>query len=144
MDTNGHAFTPLTIEGKYFAWFVGSDPNSPFAVSSISLGQTGQVPVAAKSILFWAVNQGGMQVTFNGFILNFSAISSTANYTVYGADISAYAGQVGLLIFSAPPGAGGKLDNIQFSTAVITPEPSSLALVALGSLLLARRHRQNS
>ena len=140
IDTNA-LYNPNQIQGKYFAWFVGSDPSSPYGVTTISLSQTGLVPATAKSILFWAVNEGGMQITFNGVPLNFGAMSSTANYTVYGADISAYAGQVGSLMFSAPPGAGGKIDNIQFSNTAV-PEPSSLALLALGGWFLSRRPRR--
>ena len=129
--------TPSQIQGNYYAllFTIGGNP-------AVSLNQTGLIPVTAKSILFWGVNDG-MQITFNGVSLNFGAMSSTANYTVYGADISAYAGQTGLLSFSAANGALGMVDNIQFSTTVV-PEPSSLALAALGTLLLDCRRRTKS
>ena len=134
MDTNT-LITPNQIEGNYYA--------SLFTISgnpAVTLSQTGLVPTTAQSILFWGLNRG-MQITFNGTPLNFTAMSSTANYTVYGADISAYAGQVGLLSFSAANGAKGNIDNIQFSSTAV-PEPSSLALAGLGTVLLLRLRRQ--
>ena len=71
------------------------------------------------------------------------AISNTLNYTIYGADISAYAGQTGQLLFTAPLQTGALLDNIQFSSVAI-PEPSALTLFALGSLLLGWHRCRNS
>jgi hypothetical protein len=77
-----------------------------------------------------------LQVTFNGLLIPLVQIGSTANYVIMGGDVSAFAGQTGQLLFTALPNVGyGLLDNIQFSTAAV-PEPSTFALVALGSLAL--------
>ena len=54
------------------------------------------------------------------------AISNAANYTIYGADISAYSGQTGELLFTAPFRISGMLDNIQFSS---TPLPELNGLI---------------
>ena len=132
MDTNN----PLTIgqvQGKYFAYLEG--PGS--APYTVSLGQTGQVPDSAMSIIFWG-NDVGLNITFRSQLLNFVVTGSTANYNVYTADISAYAGQTGLLLFTETAYGNSALDNIQFSTTPV-PEPSTLALGALGALLLGFR-----
>jgi hypothetical protein len=109
-----------------------------------AIGQTGQIPPTAKSITFWwglGLNYYTLQITFNGQLLSFNPISSTANYTIYGADISPYAGQTGELLFSEGPSAGeGVIDNVQFSSSSV-PEPSEFALTALGALQLGFRRR---
>jgi hypothetical protein len=69
---------------------------------------------------------------------------SGQTYDVYGADISAYAGQSGQLQFTVPctPDLGEngfELDDITFSTTTVTPEPNTLALVVMGGLALAAR-----
>jgi hypothetical protein len=58
----------------------------------------------------------------------------TPAYNIYGGDISAYANQVGELLFQE----GGLLDAVQFSSLPI-PEPSTFGLSALGALLLGWR-----
>ena len=129
------------IQGKYFAFLTSG--NYPGTGISISMGQTGTVPVSAESIIFWG-SIGGMQVTFDGQPLNFLVTGSIANYDIYTADISSYAGQTGQLLFTLPPYViNATLDNIQFSASPV-PEPSELALVALGISLLGFRRWQNS
>lgn len=137
MDTNPpSSFAP--IQGKYYAWLFGADPNVYGSNYSISLGQAGTIPLSAKSIIFWGSDQG-LQITFNGQLLAFSEIGSTADYNIYTADISAYAGQTGQLLFTALPNAYGMIDNIQFSSTAV-PEPSVLGLSLLSGLLLAWWH----
>jgi len=84
---------------------------------------------------------GGMQITFNNQALSFASISTTGSYSIYGADVSAFAGQTGELLFRVPSQQGGIFDNIQFSTVAV-PEPSTFALAALGALLLGCRRWQ--
>ena len=131
-DTNSPT-SKAPIQGKYFAYLEG--PGS--APYTVSLGQTGQVPDSAMSIIFWG-NDVGLNITFRSQLLNFVVTGSTANYNVYTADISAYAGQTGLLLFTETAYGNSALDNIQFSSTAI-PEPSALALTALGALLLGLR-----
>jgi hypothetical protein len=114
--------------------------------NSAAIGQTGQIPLSSQSLVFWG-NIGGMQVSFNGQSLNFFTIGSTANYNIYAANISSYAGQTGQLLFTDPNygntyGGSAMIDNIQFSPLAV-PEPNEFFLGALGSLLLGFRRWRN-
>jgi hypothetical protein len=138
-DTNAPSGIPLPIQGNYSVLLEGSAySTAPLPVASI--GQTGTVPITAQSLTFFgnlAANTQGqnLQVTFNGQPLSFMDISNTLNYTIWGADISAYAGQTGQLLFTTPVLGYALLDNIQFSFLPV-PEPSTFALTALGALFL--------
>ena len=128
------------IQGEYSVGLASVNEGTGY---SISLGQTGTIPSSAQSIIFWGT-LGGMQVTFDGNPLNFTATGSGPGYAIYGADISAYASQTGELLFTLPPYVDGAvLDNIQFSSLPI-PEPSVLALTGLGGLLFGFRRWRNS
>ncbi|HEY3854007.1 MAG TPA: PEP-CTERM sorting domain-containing protein [Verrucomicrobiae bacterium] len=74
------------------------------------------------------------------------------NYTVYGGDISDWAGQTALLDITqlAPPTgnqqfspSGVQLDDITFSPnpITVTPEPDALALMGVGGVLFAAYRR---
>ena len=129
-DENAPVGVPLPIQGSYSVLLEGS---IPFAATSASIGQTGTIPATAQSLTFFLGNAfGNLQVTFNGQSISYSAIGNGANYTIYGADISSYAGQTAQLLFTAPAKNAGLLDNIQFSNSPV-PEPSEFALGALGA-----------
>ena len=129
------------IQGSYFVFLASVNTPGPGNDFTISLGQTGQIPLLARSIEFWG-SIGNMQITFAGQSLDFSTLATTANYNVYGADITAFAGQTGQLLFALPPFTGNAfLDNIQFSPQVI-PEPSTICLFGLGAVLLGWRWRR--
>jgi len=119
------------IQGSYSVYLQGSSGGAP---SSAAVGQVGQIPLGTQSLLFWGY-VGLDQVTFNSQILPLTVTATTPNYNVYGADVSAFAGHSGELLFTSPPGFFEILDNIQFSTSPI-PEPSTYAFFALGSFLL--------
>ena len=99
-----------------------------------AIGQTGQIPPSAQSLVFWGTSST-VQVSFNGHTLSYFGTGSTANYTIYAADISAYAGQSGQLLFNEPFVAPGMIDNIQFSSSPI-PEPNALGLFGIGTLII--------
>ena len=88
-----------------------------------------------------------MSVTFAGNPLSLIALSSGTSasgqpYTVYGANIAPYEGQTGQLEFTSLYNVHDPallLDDIQFSTNALTPEPSPVALTALGGLLFGAR-----
>ncbi len=83
---------------------------------------------------------GSLLVSLSGQNIPFSVISTELNYTLYGGNISTFAGQVEQLTFTAPNGNNNfwEIDDIQFSSSPV-PEPSELALGAFGTLLLGFR-----
>jgi PEP-CTERM motif len=135
---DSNAYSPYgPIEGNYSAVLFGE------AGTAVSLGQTGAVPSTAQTLVFWANVYGGLDVSFDGQALSLVDVSNAVNYTVFEANISAYAGQTGQLLFTAPVDTTAVFDNIQFSTSPV-PEPSAFALCALGGLSLAWRRRKRS
>jgi hypothetical protein len=145
-DTNATSYSPvgislLPIQGNYSVLLEASAYLSDPLPASIR--QTGTVPVTAESLTFFGILAGNLQVTFNGQPLSFMSISNALNYTIWGADISAYAGQTGELLFTAPVQHAALIDNIQFSSQPI-PEPGEFALAALGALLLGLRRRKSN
>jgi hypothetical protein len=127
------------IGGNYSALLWGSIQN---AETTASIGQTGTIPSTAQSLVLW-VGISEPEVSFDGQVLLLVDVSNAVNYTVYALDISPFAGQTGQLLFTAPVQSETILDNIQFSTSPI-PEPSTLALCALGALSLVWRLRKKS
>jgi hypothetical protein len=119
-----------------------------------SISQTGLIPTNAASLLFDAQSPFStpFAVSLGGQNLSYMAISNALNssgygYTIYSANISAWAGQVVNLRFSGWPGGiwpGGILDDIRFSSTPV-PEPGGVALMALGSGVVIyvsrRKHR---
>jgi hypothetical protein len=135
-DTNA-VFGPLPIQGTYSVLLEGS---SLAAATTASIGQIGTIPTNAQSIVFWGV-AGGLQISFNGQPLSYTVTGSTPNYSIFGVDISAFAGQTGQLLFTASVQGSALLDNIQFSNQMV-PEPGVFALAALGFISLFIRRRK--
>jgi hypothetical protein len=133
ISLQGPGSTEPILQGSYTVGLQGSSAGAP---ESVGIGQTGQVPMTAESLLFLGTQGGNLQVTFNGQLLPTVQLGIGPNGVQYGADISAFAGQTGQLLFTAPPNGGDFLDNIQFSPNVI-PEPSMWALMLCGARLLA-------
>ncbi|MDE3068601.1 MAG: PEP-CTERM sorting domain-containing protein, partial [Verrucomicrobiota bacterium] len=136
--TNSNVLTP--IEGNFTVVLFGASSSAP--QQSAGIGQTGQIPSAAQSLIFWGY-AGLDNVSFNAQALSLLVLGNTANYNIYGADISAFAGQSGELLFTAPPGYEDIIDNIQFSSSPI-PEPGIISLFAFGGSLFAFRRRRKS
>ena len=110
----------------------------PGMTNGASIGQTGLIPIGTKSLTFLGNNNDNLQVTFNGQPIDYLVTGGIGNYKICSADISAYAGQTGQLLFTAPLNTSALLDNIQFSSTPV-PEPGGLALTALGTVLLGCR-----
>lgn len=117
---------------------------------TVSISQTGLIPVSTESLLFDAQQVGfyttyPLQVLIGNQQVPTIIVGNTPNYTIYGADLSAWAGQVETLTFSAPVNPHAlnqwELDDIQFSQTAIVPEPSPLLLTGISGLVLALRLR---
>ena len=133
------SFSPA-VNGNYSVLLQGGSTSGVmyFGTNGASIFQTGQIPLNSQSLIY--SGDSSLQVLFNKQRLTPVALSNVANYTVWGANISAYAGQAGELRFTAPwlstPFLGGAvLDAIQFSQTPV-PEPSALALSGIFILCL--------
>ena len=140
IDTNSANFT-TSIQGRYYApLFVAG--NSPGSTQTISLGQTGTIPSGTESITFWG-NIGGLQISFAGQSLAFSEIGSTANYNIYGANISQFDGDTRQLLFTMSAFVNtATLDNIQLSSTML-PESKTVGLLCVGGLLFGLHRRKS-
>jgi hypothetical protein len=130
------------LQGSYSAYlFGGSDPFQ--GPTSMTISQTGLVPNGTTSLLMDVYAWFSFTVSLGGQPVNMVPLQTFPSYTLYGGDISAFAGQTAKLSITAPPAPYGMvnpngvlLDDIRFATI---PEPSVLAICALGALLLGRR-----
>jgi hypothetical protein len=122
------------LQGGYTVILQGASGGTP---GGAAIGQIGQIPLTARSLVFWGY-VGLDNVSFDGQALPLIQTGNTAHYNIYGADISTFAGQSGELLFTAPPTYMDLVDNIQFSDQPV-PEPSVLGLSVLGALLAGWR-----
>jgi hypothetical protein len=133
---------PPALDGLFSVYLYGGG-----TAASASISQTGLVPVGTESLLFEAqqFGAGTLQVFLGNQNISFSALSTGANYTLYGGNIPlAFAGQSEQLMFSALEGENfWNIDDIQFSSTAV-PEPNEFALGTLGALLLGLRRWRNS
>jgi hypothetical protein len=123
---------PLVLQGNYSLYLqFNSVTHAPVAI-----GQVGTIPNDAQSVTFFGTTSFST-LTFAGQPIPLTAIGGGPNYTVYGGDVSAFAGQTGELRFQG----FGSLDNFQFSSTGI-PEPTTLGLASLGLGALWWQKRQ--
>lgn len=132
------------LQGNYSVLLQHSSGN----FASAGIGQVGQLPANAKSIVFDSGFSGVWStvydVTFAGNPIPLFDIGTASGYFIVGGDISAYAGQTGELRFTALlADFGPYLDDIRFSNQAV-PEPGVLGLSVIGGLLLGWRLRRNS
>ncbi len=112
----------------------------------VSITQTGVLPANSKSITFKAVpGNGSFNVSLDGSLIPVVTLQITPNYTLYGGDVAAFAGQTKELKFTADSifSQGGGLntfylDSIFFSPQPI-PEPAVLSLFSVGLLFFGWR-----
>jgi len=138
------------IQGNYSLDLqTGANPLNPMPYTvNASIEQNGTVPSTAETLQFEAYELTPLSVSFNGNALVPVALSSGLSadglpYTLYGANISAWAGQTGELEFTADFNGSFNpivLDDISFSTNAV-PEPSIVVLSAMGGLLFGALKR---
>jgi hypothetical protein len=145
------AFNPLVhgrlIQGNYTALLMAGFID--FIPTDTTIAQTGLVPTGTQSLLFkgYANNvfSNNFGVTLGGQALSLTALQNGPNYTLYGADIHAWAGQLAELkftVFAERPHVSNEyvfLDSIQLSDLVV-PEPSALGFFMLSALLFGGRY----
>ena len=148
LGTNSPVEPP--IEGGFSVLLQGgvSGPGTLHPTAA-SIRQTGLVPASSRSVRFKAQLDslgvpGVLSMSLDGVNIPYVSLSSGPNYTLYGGDVSAFAGQTAQLEVSLLGGAGidysgWNLDSIQFSDLAV-PEPSVLGLSLLGARLLGWRH----
>jgi hypothetical protein len=137
--TNTSAYYPMPaglLSGQYCVSLqYGAVSAGPLVYGPASIAQSGQVPSDARSIQFRGTVP--FTVTFGGNSIPLVVLSSQGDYSIYGGDISQFAGQTGELTFTSYSHFDF-LDAIQFSTEAI-PEPSSAFLFITGGILLGVR-----
>jgi hypothetical protein len=129
---------PPRIEGTYTVLLQPGSTGQ--GVVDASIGQTGLIPAGTESMRFksdpfssdFAVSIGGVPVPA-------LQLGAYPNYSLFGTDVSAFAGLTEELRITALFRVGGSrfayLDSIEFSNLPI-PEPSVLGLFAIGALFL--------
>lgn len=135
VDTNGSYLAGDVIDGRYTALLqsgLGYTSNGA-VVSDTTLSQTGLIPLGTQSLQFKANalfdSSGRFAVTLAGQILTLTNFGSGANYTLYAADVSRWAGQTAQLsftVFGEKPHVNDEslfLDDIQFSPQSVTAGP---------------------
>jgi hypothetical protein len=140
------AGVPNVIDGNYSVVLQGgySPSDGPPEMVSTAMEQTGLIPAGDQSLEFKAAGNY-FSVSINGAVLPLVALESVANYTLYDADISAYAGQMGTLAFTDSPLPQGivgfmELDDISFSTTAV-PEPNAALLMGIAGLIFSASRR---
>jgi hypothetical protein len=139
----GPGFGP--IDGNYSVELTGGIGN--VTPESASITQTGVIPPGTQSMLFYAQSMGfpgALEVQVGTQTVPIVAVGTGSDYTIYGANISAWANDKEAITFTAPSSASDdfdqwEIDDISFSQTAITPEPSPLVLAGIGGLLFAAR-----
>jgi hypothetical protein len=130
------AYSPL--DGNYSVLLQGT-------FSDAAISQTGVIPADTQSLQFQAQpgnGPGSLNVEIGTETVPYSVIGTGPNYTIYGANISAWAGDSEELTFSAPSISGNwEIDDISFSPTSITPEPDTFVLMGIGGALFAAYRR---
>ena len=115
-----------------------SGPGGILYAASASILQTGVVPASAKSVLFKAQHDtsGTLSVSLGGVSVPYFALSNGPDYTVFGGDVSSFAGQTMALEFVCRDCQTGIM-AIGISTQSSSPPPPFLSQASLPFPLLA-------
>jgi hypothetical protein len=141
VDANAAQYGFGPLQGNYSVALFGQGLSSPM---STTISQTGMVPngtISLRAMMAWS--GAAPIVSLGGQIITMMPLQTFGSYTLYGGDISSFAGQVATLSFTEPPPIQSSpssllLDGIVFSAQAI-PEPNVFGLLGAGGLLLALR-----
>jgi hypothetical protein len=113
--------------------------------SGAAISQTALIPNLSQSLIFDAQPTFAgqpLQVLIGSQSISFSAVGSGPDYTVYGANISEWAGQTEQLTFSALPDFSEPnnwlIDDISFSPESV-PDPNTMELVITAGMMFGLR-----
>jgi hypothetical protein len=114
-----------------------------FGGHATSISQAGLVPASANLLLFkasaYSAGSGSFSVSMGDQNLDYYALSTEVNFTIYAADVSAFAGLVKTLTFTDNSAASAwnyeQLDDIQFVSEAV-PEPSVPNLLGMCIILV--------
>ena len=132
---NGYSGFPGPIlQGDFSVLLQGFGINGIPTAASIS--QTGLIPASSQSLFFEASGAPEQaEVSIGNDLLTLFPVGVAANYTIYGANVSAWSGQAAQLTFSSY-GGNWLIDDISFSpNPITTPEPDALTLTGIGGLV---------
>jgi hypothetical protein len=111
----------------------------------MGIEQPGTIPVGSESLTF--LSHGTFAVSFGGHPLTLEVLGYGPNNSLlYGADISAYAGTYGEILFQTGNFSSvglNVLDDITFSPQPI-PEPGVISMLGLGTLIFGLRRSRSA
>ena len=144
---DSHGLPPAPTQGAYYvSLFAGASlSESGYYAADVSISQSGVVPSWAKAVLFNARtgDPGRFAISLNGQAIPHVVLSSSTfeENSLFGADVSAFAGQTVELRLTAFSGYDSEqfttllLDDIRFAEQAV-PELSSWAILLLGLVVL--------
>jgi hypothetical protein len=132
-DTNMLGGFCRVIEGNSTALLESGYDLNGTGPQDVSLTQTGLIPSDARSVRFKGVIPAGVfHVWLAGQEMPVYPLLDQPGYTLYGADVSPYAGQGAELRFTVGFHSVGWLDSVQFSSTPV-PEPAAWVLFLAGA-----------
>ena len=150
--TNALGLSGGVISGNYTAILQAGVLLGTFTPADTTLSQTSLVPLSAESLRFrsyGSASNGPLLVFLAGQRLTLVPLGTATNYTLFGADIHGWQGQIAQLDFTViaqrphVENSNIFLDRIQFSNEPI-PEPGVFALFGLGALIFGWRRFSKS